>query len=132
MENILYKDSFLDEDKCHALEYSGVEEDLLVVETDQYIVFLTVVDNTLVTDGTMKYKKYEEFPEELKEAIRKNGKQDTYGKYKVLENCAFSYCINKKLPNDEEEFICCSDSFDQLVSTDEEIEKMMTFLQSQI
>lgn len=132
MEKVLYTDSCLSLDRKFALEYSGAEDDLLLLETEHHIVFLTLIDNTVIINGPVKYTKFDEFPDELKEAIRTHGIQDAYGKFRVLERCAFSYCISRKLEEDEEEFICCSPGFDEIGSEEEELEKMLSFLQQQI
>ena len=129
-ENMLYFDWYVD-DRVYSLEYAGIEDDLAVLETDNYILYLTIVGDTLIKKDNLKYKNYDDFPLDLKELISKNGIQEEYGSYKVIESCCFNYCISKKI-GDEEEFLCCFNTFNQIGSQDEEKSKMNQIINSYI
>ncbi len=121
-ENILYFDWYVD-DRIYSLQYAGIEDDLAVLETENYIIYLTIIGDTLIKKGSFKYKSHDDFPSELKELISKNGIKEEYGSYKVLEKCYFNYCISKKI-GDEEEFLCCFNTFNQIGTEKEEKTKM--------
>lgn len=121
-EQILYFDWYAD-DRIYSIEYAGTDDDLAVLETDNYIVYLTMIGDTIIKDKENKYKIYEEFPDELKEMISEKGIQDVYGKYTLVDNSYYNYCISKKIDN-EEEFLCCLNTFNKLDSMEEEKEKM--------
>ncbi len=126
-EQILYFDWYADEDKIYSIEYAGIDDDLAVLETDNYIVYLTMIGDTIFKDKEKKYKIYEEFPNELKEMISEKGIQDVYGSYTLVDKSYYYYCISKKI-DDEEEFLCCFNTFNKLDSMDVEKEKMYNIL----
>ena len=78
-ENMLYFDWYVD-DRVYSLEYAGIEDDLAVLETDNYILYLTIVGDTLIKKDNLKYKNYDDFPLDLKELISKNGIQEVGAK----------------------------------------------------
>ncbi len=129
-EGMLYFDWYLD-DRKYSLEYAGIEDDLAVMETENYIIYLTVVGDAVIKKDNLKYKDYEDFPFDLRDLISKNGIKDVYGSYKVIETCYFNYCLSKKVA-DEEEFLCCFSTFTEIGSKEEEKERMEKLIDSYV
>lgn len=50
-ENMLYFDWYVD-DRVYSLEYAGIEDDLAVLETDNYILYLTIVGPRFYVQST--------------------------------------------------------------------------------
>lgn len=126
-EQILYFDWYADDNKFYSIEYAGVDDDLAVLETDNYIVYLTMIGDTIIRNKDNKFKIYEEFPSDLKKMISQCGIQERYGNYTLLDNSFYNYCISKKV-DDEEEFLCCLNTFSKLDSMELEKDKMYKVL----
>ena len=121
VEEIIYFDWYAEGSRKHAIEYSGIQDDLAVLETENYIVYLTVIGDTDIIVNGEHLNDYNEFPDSLKKDISEKGIENLAFDYQVKEVCRFNYCVSKKIGEDEEEFILCSKSFDIL--GDEQTEK---------
>ncbi len=128
MEELIYFDWYADESKKYAAEYSGIQDDLSVLETENYIVYLTVIGDTNIRFKDLHLNDYIDFPDSFKSHISKNGMENIDTEYQIKELCRFNYCISKKIGEDEEEFILCSKSFDVLSNEQTEKENMVKFL----
>ena len=102
MEEIIYFDWYADESRKHAVEYSGIQDDLAVLETENYIVYLTVIGDTNIRFEDTYLDDYKDFPDHLKVHIAKYGPDKIDSEFQIKELCRFNYCISKKIGDDEE------------------------------
>lgn len=90
MENIIYFEWNIEQNPTDSNE-ALKEEELAILETENYIVYLN-----------------------------------------VIEPDYFKYCLSKKIGEDEEEFMLCSDGFDSLADKETTKKQMFNFLNKSI